>query len=156
MRRPLVNTNANPALGCPFQCDLDQSRLALLRATPVVQRGDRDLVFLAILAPRHAAFTKILDDAADLLPASRSAILASGTRSINMDSSNPYVLAVRVFRKLQCPKWGVGFDSRPAHHFPSGLRVIAQELSEQCAHLFRLLLLHPMPRAIEKMESNHT
>jgi hypothetical protein len=26
-------------------------------------------------------------------------------------------------------------------------------LNQQCAHLFRLLLLHPMPGAIEKMES---
>jgi hypothetical protein len=35
----------------------------------------------------------------------------------------------------------------------SGLRVIAQRLNEQCAHLFRLLSLHPMAGAIEKMES---
>src|SRR5579864_5724826 len=37
----------------------------------------------------------------------------------------------------------------------SGLGEIAQELNEQRAHLFRLLLLHPMSRAVEKMESHH-
>jgi len=37
----------------------------------------------------------------------------------------------------------------------SGLCVIAQELNEQSAHQFRLLLLHPMSGAIEKMEADH-
>src|SRR2546427_7427933 len=38
----------------------------------------------------------------------------------------------------------------------SGLSInLAQELNEQCAHHFRLFLLHPMPRAIHKMESDH-
>src|SRR3989442_5353024 len=38
----------------------------------------------------------------------------------------------------------------------SGLCVIAQELDQQRAHQVRLLLLHPVTGAIEKMESDHT
>src|SRR6266550_3132442 len=34
-------------------------------------------------------------------------------------------------------------------------RVIAEELKQQCVHLFWLLLLNPMPGAIEEMESDH-
>jgi len=33
--------------------------------------------------------------------------------------------------------------------------VIAQELNEQRAHRFRLLRLHPLSGAIEKVESDH-
>src|SRR5260370_19554959 len=45
---------------------------------------------------------------------------------------------------------------RCASRVRSGLCVIAQELNEQCAHQFRLLLLHPVSGAIEKMETGHT
>src|ERR1051325_2478469 len=37
----------------------------------------------------------------------------------------------------------------------SGLRVIAQEFNQQRADLFRLLLLHPVPCAVEKMKPDH-
>src|ERR1700693_5112170 len=44
---------------------------------------------------------------------------------------------------------------RCASRVRSWLCVIAQELNEQSVHLFRLLLLHPMSGAIEKMEPDH-
>src|SRR5439155_26066245 len=34
--------------------------------------------------------------------------------------------------------------------------LVAQELYEQRAHLFRLLLLHPMPGSVQSMEAHHS
>ena len=93
MRRPLANTSANPlpARLC-FYRNLDQLRLALLfNAAPVVQRADRDVVFLAILPPRHPALGKAIDDAADFLLASHPAIFGSIARPIKTGSSDAYV-----------------------------------------------------------------
>src|SRR2546428_12994958 len=33
--------------------------------------------------------------------------------------------------------------------------LVAQELREQLAHLFRLLLLHPVPGSVQQMEAHH-
>src|SRR5437867_2960591 len=34
--------------------------------------------------------------------------------------------------------------------------LVAQELYEQRAHVFRLLLLYPMPRSVHQMEAHHS
>src|SRR5580658_3250699 len=44
---------------------------------------------------------------------------------------------------------------RKFEYTQSCLYIIPQKLDEQRTHLFRLLLLHPMSGAIEKMESGH-
>ena len=77
IRRPFANTSAKPlASGCFFDRDLHQPRLALpLRPPPVIQTCViADVVLGAILAPRHPALRKSLDDAPNLFLAPHPAI----------------------------------------------------------------------------------
>lgn len=57
---------------------------------PVIQRADSDVVFLAIRPPRHPAFGKAVDDAADFLLASHPAIFGGIARPIKTGSSDAY------------------------------------------------------------------
>src|SRR5712691_6682083 len=73
-----------------FHRDLDQSQLALVHATPIIQRGDPDVVLLAILPAGHPALGIAFDDATDFLLACHAAIVGNISRSVNMGSSDAY------------------------------------------------------------------
>jgi hypothetical protein len=80
----------SPRLRLRFHRDLDQLRFAVLPASPVIESRNHNLVFGAILPPRHSAFDKALDEAPDFLLASDPAIFSSIARAINTGSSDAY------------------------------------------------------------------
>src|SRR5205085_7159976 len=77
-----------------------QLRFVVVLAPPIIQRGDRNVVFGAVLPPRHAASCKTRDDAPDLLLASHPAILGSEAHRINVVSLDAYVFTVITYRSI--------------------------------------------------------